>query len=348
MKNKKNDKPSQFVLAFFRWFCDPELKEEIEGDLLERYHKYSECHGEKKAKIFLIKEVLLLFRPGIIKNMRLFNFKSFHTMKKLQWLSLIGVNLLVVICLLLPYFPGRYDSVSQVLSAMVQITGFFGLLVVPVAIVWLVQEIKKTGNDSTTIIASRISYYCALIATCLCSILFLFFVLTFFVAAGVLAGITSFAVLVFLWYKLIPSLKKLKDKPNKKFNATPAYLLSVPLLAVAGCMFFLKPASEFSRNLAIREAETLINSIENYYNEKGSYPESIDDLPSVPKPSVIGIDNFQYEKNGDGYNLSFEQRQHAYATKEVVMYNKNDQHTVKGHFASYNAGRPHWKYYWLD
>jgi hypothetical protein len=211
-----------------------------------------------------------------------------------------------------------------------------------------VQEIKKTGNDDHGIAASRTAYYCAIIATCLGSILCLFFVLTFLVAAGVLAGIASFAILVFLWYKLIPAIKKLKDKPGKKFNATPVFLLSVPLLAVAGCMFFLRPASEFSRNFAIRQAEALINSIENYYIEKGNYPESIDDWQHIPKPSVIGISNFQYEKNGDGFNLSFEQRQHAYATKEVVMYNKNDQHTVKGHFASYNASRPHWKYYWLD
>jgi hypothetical protein len=62
----------------------------------------------------------------------------------------------------------------------------------------------------------------------------------------------------------------------------------------------------------------------------------------------MGIDEFRYERNGNAYNLSFIQWQHVGATEEVVMYNKNDQHNVKGHFASYDAKKPHWRYYWLD
>lgn len=61
-------KPPRIVLAFFRWFCHPGFREEIEGDLTERFHYYSEKYGEKKAKWLFTREVLLLFRPAIIGN----------------------------------------------------------------------------------------------------------------------------------------------------------------------------------------------------------------------------------------------------------------------------------------
>ena len=38
MDQFEKDLPTRWALAFFRWFCNPEMKEYIEGDLLELYH----------------------------------------------------------------------------------------------------------------------------------------------------------------------------------------------------------------------------------------------------------------------------------------------------------------------
>ncbi|MFN2440009.1 MAG: hypothetical protein ABR503_12475, partial [Chitinophagaceae bacterium] len=163
--------------------------------------------------------------------------------------------------------------------------------------------------------------------------------------------ILSLAIIAFALYKLIPGIKNLKRTPSKAFNAAPLYLLSIPIIAFTVRAFFIGPVSDYSRNYAIERGQKLINFIENYYTQRGDYPDSIEDLYwkyDIPKPSIMGINEFKYQRNGNTYNLFFVQWQHVGATQEVVMYNKNDEHNVKGHFASYNAKQPHWKYYWLD
>ena len=54
-------------LRFFRWFCHPKLRDHIEGDLMELYDERVKGRGKRKADLKFIGDVLLLFRPGIIK-----------------------------------------------------------------------------------------------------------------------------------------------------------------------------------------------------------------------------------------------------------------------------------------
>jgi hypothetical protein len=126
------------------------------------------------------------------------------------------------------------------------------------------------------------------------------------------------------------------------------YLISLPAISFVVRMFLVGPASDYSRDYAIENGEQLINAIEDYYVRNSHYPETIETLDYVAKPFIMGIEEFEYERNGDTYNLWFTQRQAIIATKEVVMYNKNDRHNVSGHYASFNAKKLHWKYYWLD
>jgi putative ABC transport system permease protein len=58
--------PPQLFLRFFRWFCHPELRRHIEGDLVELYHLQCARAGKRKADIRFAIDVMLLFRPGII------------------------------------------------------------------------------------------------------------------------------------------------------------------------------------------------------------------------------------------------------------------------------------------
>ena len=179
-------------------------------------------------------------------------------------------------------------------------------------------------------------------------IFFLFLGLALLVSTGIITGILWLLLLGIGLYKIIPAIKRLKQPARKTFNATPLYLLSLPIIAFALRAFLIGPASEFSRNHAIQNGQKVVAAIEAYYEQNGNYPESLDYLYFNPKPSVMGIDEFHYERNGDAFNLSFVQWQHLGATREVVMFNKKDEHNVKGHFASYDTRKPHWKYYWLD
>jgi len=67
MKRREN-KPSRIAMTFFNWYCHPEFREEIEGDLMERFSTYSLKYGHNKANRLFIKDVLFMFRPSIVGN----------------------------------------------------------------------------------------------------------------------------------------------------------------------------------------------------------------------------------------------------------------------------------------
>lgn len=71
MPNQKFRDPPKWPSHFLRWFCRPELLEDIEGDLIERYQIRITRDGVSKANHYFLKQVFLLFRPGIIKHPRL-------------------------------------------------------------------------------------------------------------------------------------------------------------------------------------------------------------------------------------------------------------------------------------
>lgn len=344
---KKTIKPPHIALEFFRWYCHPDLREEIEGDLLERFHKYFEQNGAAKAKGYFIKEVLLLFRPAIVGNIHHLTFKIFSDMKRIHWLQLIALNLLVILCIFLPFLPGPHDQLSVALSAIAQTTGFLGLLLVPVGILWLIQEIRRNLDKNRSTNNWSNGYYYAITAMVICILTTLFFLIGLLLMVGPSAVVLTLLFASIALYRLIPAVRSLRQNSGS-FNAAPLYLLSVPLIAFTVRMFLIGPVSDYSRNYAIENGQRLISAIENYYSLNNHYPESIEELDYVPKPFIMGIEEFQYERKGNDYSLWFIQWQSIIATKEVVMYNKNDKHHIKGHYASFNVKQPHWKYYWLD
>jgi putative ABC transport system permease protein len=60
--------PPKIFLRFFRWYCHPELLKHIEGDLMELYNEREKQSGKRSADVGFIADVVLLFRPGIIRN----------------------------------------------------------------------------------------------------------------------------------------------------------------------------------------------------------------------------------------------------------------------------------------
>jgi len=87
------DMPPKLFLRFFRWFCHPKLRDHIEGDLRELYEEGVKEFGKRKADRKFIGDVLLLFRPGIIrptegyKNLNSYGmYKSYF---KIGWRNLV-------------------------------------------------------------------------------------------------------------------------------------------------------------------------------------------------------------------------------------------------------------------
>lgn len=81
--------PPLLFLRFFRWFCHPELRDPIEGDLMELYGERFENSGKRGADLRFIRDVLLLFRPGIIRPYSNFNYLNqkgmFRNYLKIAW-----------------------------------------------------------------------------------------------------------------------------------------------------------------------------------------------------------------------------------------------------------------------
>ncbi len=64
--------PPKSALSFLRWFCHRDLLEDVEGDLHECFDFHLKSKGAGKAKWLFMLDVLLLFRPGIIRSFNLF------------------------------------------------------------------------------------------------------------------------------------------------------------------------------------------------------------------------------------------------------------------------------------
>lgn len=81
--------PPKLFLRFFRWFCHPDLRDFIEGDLRELYAERYEYTGKRRADLRFIRDVLLLFRPGIIRPFSNLNFLNrqeiFRNNLKIAW-----------------------------------------------------------------------------------------------------------------------------------------------------------------------------------------------------------------------------------------------------------------------
>lgn len=92
MKDHKSQ-PPRWPLRFFRWFCHPNYQEDIEGDLLERFEKRVEEKGNKAAKWGFAKDVIQLFRPGIIRsltgNYRLDQYDMYKNIFKVAYRNLL-------------------------------------------------------------------------------------------------------------------------------------------------------------------------------------------------------------------------------------------------------------------
>ncbi len=128
---KKEVHPPRFALAFFRWYCHPLLRDYIEGDLMEVYQRRVRAVGSRKANRRFILDVLLLFRPGIIKpaegELQLNNYGMFRNYfkvgvrnilknKMFSFINVFGLAVAMSVCMLIILMLAdqhRYDQFHE-------------------------------------------------------------------------------------------------------------------------------------------------------------------------------------------------------------------------------------------
>jgi putative ABC transport system permease protein len=85
--------PPALFLQFFRWYCQPEMLDYIEGDLLEVYARRVKNLGKRKADLKFIIDVLLLCRPGIIRShqrQQLYPYGMYKSYFRIGWRNLLA------------------------------------------------------------------------------------------------------------------------------------------------------------------------------------------------------------------------------------------------------------------
>ncbi len=280
---------------------------------------------------------------------------KFFAMKKLDWMKVAGMNLLIIAMILAPFLPGPPNELVLGMSLIGGFMGILGLALVPVGIIWTILEIKKIRSIESP--NWKPSYTMAIIATVMfaafCVLIEIGISLTygsFACALGIVLGILGFKY-------VFKELKNLKNNTDKKICLAPLYLSTVPLTALVVQLFLMKPASHFSRNVAIEKSQELIASVEAYKSRHGQYPENMDELKlfmrfDMPSPKVMGIQEYNYKRSGDDYNIGFKQNL-DFGLEEIVVYAKNNRHedyyfTLKGALESYDSEYAHWRYFWCD
>ncbi len=280
--------------------------------------------------------------------------------------GLVALTALLVLCLFLPFLPGRYDGLAVIVSGMVQALGFAGMLLVPLGAAWLVHEARRRTPRERPASATDKGYSFAIASVCVSALVVAFVALGAFVSGSLTLGLGTLALSAYGIARMARRLGGLKHAQDRTLSPAPAYLVLVPVAVLSARFLFLEPAVESSRNRAIRNSAELITEIEAYRVERGHYPPSLAALWKDYDPGVIGVEQYEYEPRGSAYSVFFEQPAVPLGTQEIVMYNKLDEHALPshdsdilrwtpeelvarpGHYALHDASSPHWKYFWFD
>lgn len=274
--------------------------------------------------------------------------------------TLLGITAatgVIVLLRLLPFLPGRYDSLAVHMSLAVHSLSFVGLLLVPVGMVWLASPLWKpiAGKHYLFAIVALVALWVAWLGVSLAAL-----------TSSVFLGVTLLVLGAHITRRAMPRIRDLKSDMSRRAPLLPIYMTVVPI-AVAILLWAAAPrVADLSRSRAIRNAGPLIAAIERYRDLNGRYPASLLAVHMDHSPSLIGIDQYRYEPSGDVYNVVFEQIHDRFGTRELVVYNPRDQqvmtsHTLdlleltgedrarrRGYYAVRDGPSPRWKSFLFD
>lgn len=275
---------------------------------------------------------------------------------------------LLLVCVLLPFFPGRFDPLAVTVSNVVQFLGFAGVLLVPLGVAWLVHEARRRtrrGQGAPGAVGKDRGFPYALLYLCAGAPIAALALLGVSLGGSHSLALGASVLCVYVFWRLARRLGRLR-KADRAPTAVPLYLTLVPVAVMCARLLLLEPAVASSRNRAIQNSAGLIAEIEAYRTERGSYPSSLAALHQDYDPGVIGVEQYGYQPRGAAYSVFFEQPASPLGTREIVMFNKLDDHAFPshdsdllrwtpeeqaarpGHYSLRDAPSPHWKYFWFD
>ena len=267
---------------------------------------------------------------------------------------------LIVLCTFLPFLPGRYDPTSIALMQMAQIAGFLGVLLVPVAAIWLLLDALRRGRGGP---AARDGF--AVMVLVVLAIVTLLVALSAAVSSGYSLAVASVALWGYLVVRGFSNVMRAPTRPRLHRSTAVAFMI-VPLAVLGLQLSLAEPVSAWSRARVIRNSAQLIADIEAFRESQGHYPIALLAIWPDYDPGVIGVSRYHYEPHGEAYNLTFELPNLTFGSREIVVYNPRGEqvatsHTVdllehvgqalevrRGFYASRDASVPGWKIFLFD
>jgi putative ABC transport system permease protein len=110
----ENHQPPRWADRMLEWLCAPHLQEEIRGDMLELYGKWTRQHGPQKARLFYIYHAFGFLRPFALRKkekhtpnqLAMFNnyittlWRHLWRQKQLSFINVLGLSLGLACCML--------------------------------------------------------------------------------------------------------------------------------------------------------------------------------------------------------------------------------------------------------
>ena len=277
-------------------------------------------------------------------------------------LALIAaLTAVLVFVMLRPFLPGRHDGLAVPLSTMVQAFGVVGLLLVPVGVAWLVYEVRSGRKDARHrfVLTSLAAGAVVALAVSLVGV----------ATSGLSLGVLTGGATLHAGGRCVRALKREQDAGRGGFNAAPLYLICLPVLVLVFQSVLAARTLDWSRSRAIAHSAPFIGDIERYRAANGMYPESLGATWPDYETGVVGIERHTYARRGDAYNVFFLLPSFLledFGTREFVVYNPRDEHTITSHtngillstperplegrgwYASRDTGVPRWKSFLFD
>lgn len=113
----QHHKPPRLAKRFLKWYCKPELYEDISGDIEEDYNHRIESHGARSARIRYSLDVIRFFKPFAVKklvktqiNSSMFSINSKIALRNLgkhrlySFINISGLALGIAACLVIAHY----------------------------------------------------------------------------------------------------------------------------------------------------------------------------------------------------------------------------------------------------
>ncbi len=229
----------------------------------------------------------------------------------------LSLALTLMLAMLLPHLPGRYDGSAATLSFVAQVASYGSLLLAPVGVAWLVNRRRVCSWHK---LATVVTVFLALVSAVAA-------VAVNHLALGVILGLVTILGIQAAYRRTRANIQSGAGE-----SATlPLALVCVPVVLVGFVTLAMPRAANWSRDRAIHYSATLIAEIESFQQRRGHYPLSLQYLYRDVPTGVVGMERFQYEPNGDSYNLYFVRQAVPLDAQEVVMFNPRGEHRFTSH-----------------